>query len=112
MPSDEDALLPLNNTNPALAASRVIKTGPGILYGITVTNTKASAQYFQVFDATALPADGAVPLISKSMVASDATGFNWIPGRTFLSGIVVCNSSTIATKTIGSADCIFDAQFI
>ena len=112
LPEDADALLPLNHYSIALAASMVVKTGPGILYGLTVTNTKASAQFVQVFDASALPADGAVPLFSKSVAAADATGFNWLPGRTFLVGIVICNSSTSGSKTIGSADCLFDVQFV
>lgn len=111
-PHDYIALTPLNNASPRLEASRVIKTGPGRLFGITVTSTRVSAQFFQVFDASSLPADGAVPLISKSIPAGDAVGFSWLPARTFLVGIVVCNSSTQGTKTIGVADCIFDAQFI
>jgi hypothetical protein len=112
LPDDEDAQLPLNTTSPALQASRVVKTGPGILYGFTVSSTKASAQFVQVFDAAVIPADGAVPLISKSVPAGDAVGFSWLPGRTFNVGIIICNSSTQGTKTLGSADCIFDAQFI
>lgn len=112
LPDDDEALLPLNNASPALAASRIVKTGPGRLFGLTVTNTKASAQFVQVFDASSLPADGAVPILSKSVPAGDAVGLNWIPARTFLVGIVVCNSSTSASKTIGSADCLFDVQFV
>jgi hypothetical protein len=104
--------LPLNSPSRTLEASRVIKTGVGILYGLTVTNTKASAQFFQVFDAATVPADGAVPLLSKSVPAGDAVGIDWVPGRTFRVGIVVCNSSTSATKTVGSADCLFDVQFV
>jgi hypothetical protein len=104
--------LPLNSPSRAVENSRVIKTGRGILYGITVTNTKASAQFVQVFDASAVPADGAVPLFSKSVPAGDAVGIQWLPGRIFLVGLVVCNSSTSATKTLASADCLFDVQFI
>lgn len=112
LPDEADALEPLNYTSPRLQASCVVKTGPGILYGVTITNTKATAQFFQLFDAATLPADGAVPLLAKSITASDAVGFNWLPGRTFLVGIIVCNSSTQSTKTIGSADCIFDCQYV
>ena len=104
--------LPLNSPSRALEAARVIKTGTAILYGITVTNTKASTQYVQVFDASSVPGDGAVPLLAKSVPASDAIGIQWLPGRTFLTGIVVCNSSTQGTKTLGSADCLFDVQFV
>jgi len=112
LPDSDEALQPLNTSSPALQASRVVKTGPGILYGITVTNTLAGTQYVQIFDASTLPADGAVPLLSKQLPASDAVGFSWLPGRTFLVGIIVCNSSTIGSKTIGLANCLFDCQFV
>lgn len=112
VPSDTEALEPLNYCSARLAASGVVKTGPGYLFGFTVTNTKATAQFVQIFDSNTLPADGTVPLLAKSLAASDAVGFAWLPARTFLVGLVICNSSTQGTKTIGSADCIFDVQFI
>lgn len=105
-------VVPLNNFNPRLAASLIVKPGAGVLYGFTVTNTNASSQFVQVFDAAAVPGDGAVPILAISVQGGNGTGFNWIPGRAFLVGIVLCNSSTQATKTIGSADCIFDAQYL
>lgn len=112
LPDDADALLPLNYASRALASSAVVKTGPGYLYGMTVTNTSASSQYLLLFDATAVPADGAIPILAKSLAANDATGFAWLPARTFLTGLVVCNSSTNTSKTIGSANCFFDVQFV
>lgn len=112
LPDSADALEPLNYASARLQASAVIKTGPGILYGFTVTNTKASAQYCLVFDANSVPADGAIPILAKSVAANDAVGFSWLPGRTFLVGIVICNSSTNTSKTVGSADCFFDVQFV
>lgn len=111
LPDEDEALRPLNNASPYLVNSRIIKTGPGKLFGFTITNTKTSAQFVQLFDAATLPADGAVPIFSKSVPASDGVGFDWIPARTFEVGIIICNSSTSATKTIGSADCLIDAQF-
>ena len=112
LPSEDEALEPLNHYSTALQASMVVKTGPGILYGITVTNTSVAAQYFMVFDAASVPADGAIPILAKSIPANDAVGFSWLPGRTFLVGIVVCNSSTNTSKTLGAANCFFDCQFV
>lgn len=112
LPTDDEALLPLNFSSPALASSAVVKTGPGILYGFTITNTLASTQYVLVFDAVKVPADGAIPILAKSLAANDAVGFSWLPGRTFLTGIVLCNSTTNTSKTLGSANCFFDVQFV
>jgi hypothetical protein len=111
-PTEDDALLPLNYTSPALASSCVVKTGPGLLVGFTVTNTSASSQYVLVFDATTLPADGTIPILAASVSANTTSTFNWIPGRTHQHGIILCNSSTNTSKTIGSANCIFDVQFL
>lgn len=102
---------PLNFNVGALRSSIVVP-GKIVVYGFTVYNTKAAAQFLNVFDASTLPADTAVPLFSKALAANDAVGFDWTPrGRQFQTGLVLCNSSTDATKTLGSADCFFDVQF-
>jgi len=102
---------PLNFNQGALRSSIVVP-GRIVVYGFTVYNTKASAQYFNVFDASTLPADTAVPLFSFPLAANNGVGFGWQPnGRQFQTGLVLCNSSTDATKTIGAADCFFDVQF-
>jgi len=103
---------PENSTTQALVSSLVIATGRTRLFGLLGFNNNAGAQFIQVFDAAALPADGAIPLFAIS--ASGAANFSasWgSVGRWFARGVVVCNSSTLATKTIGAADCWFDAQF-
>lgn len=95
-------------TTPALAASKILKAGPGTLIHLVATNTKTSVQFCQIFDSATLPADNAVPLASFKLAASDARAYDiGITGMPFSSGITVCNSSTQATKTIGSADCLF-----
>lgn len=111
-PDADEQLRPFNYSSPRLQASAVVKSGPGKLFGLTVTNTKASTQYVQIFDASTLPAEGAVPVLAALLPASDALGLSWLPARTFLTGCVVCNSSTQGTKTLGSADCLFDVQFV
>ena len=104
---------PRNATSTAYEASRVIKKGPGFLYGLSGYSSRGSAQWIQIFDAATLPADQTlVPVITFTVatVANFSLDFG-LRGRFFESGIVVCNSSTGPTKTIGSADCWFDAQY-
>lgn len=100
----------------ALVASYVPKTvtilgGLVRLHRLIATNTNAAVRYIQIFDASSLPADGAVPLISFPLAAAASTqppiDFG-VYGRTFSVGVVVCNSTTEGTKTIGSADSFFD----
>ncbi len=102
---------PLNSTSEAYETSRVVKVGPGILYGFSGYNSKASAQFIQLFDANALPAEGAIPVMVITVPAT--SNFSYSPGvygRAFEAGIVILNSSTGPTKTIGSADCWYDVQ--
>ena len=102
---------PLNFSTGALA-NAVVVPGRIVVYGFTVYNTKAAAQFLNVFDASTVPADTAVPLFSFALPAHNGVGFGWQPnGRQFQTGLVLCNSSTDATKTIGSVDCFFDVQF-
>jgi hypothetical protein len=105
-------LTPDNYTSRALEASAVVKTGDGVLFGFTVTNTKGSDQYVLVFDARGVPGSGAVPIFGQKVSAGDAVSGLWWPGRTFFAGIVLCNSSTQGSLTAGAADCLFDAQYL
>lgn len=98
-----------NITTPAVAASLVIK-GPQILFGFWASSV--AAQYIQLFDLEALPANAVVPTLSFPVAATSGVGAQWIPGRYFRNGIVICNSSTQHAKTIGSADCLFDLQVL
>jgi len=74
-------------------------------------NNSASDQYIQLHDTAALPADGAVPVATVLAPAGFQFGLSWTAGRLFANGIVVCNSSTAVTKTIGSANCLFDITY-
>jgi hypothetical protein len=103
-----------NATTTAYAASLIAKAGSGTFYGMSGYNAKASAQFIQVHDSATLPADTAVPKVMIAVPASTAFSIDFgnIGGRYFSAGIVVCNSSTGPTKTIGSADCWFDVQVV
>ena len=105
--------LPRNAFTPALASSLVAFSGQGRVMGISVSSTRASGQFIQVFNATAVPSNGAIPLISFDIATVTAKGVAFTPGgRWFTSGCVVCNSTTQGSLTLGSADCLFDVQYI
>lgn len=104
---------PENSTSPVLASSRVAAVGNCRLYGFTVTSSNVANQFVQVFDAVAVPANGAVPILTVNVLAANAASAYWgSVGRWFDRGIVLVNSTTQVTLTIGAADCIFDVQFI
>lgn len=101
-----------NSTSQKLENSRVVNSGRTQLYGFAGTNTKASSQFILAFDASAIPSNGAVPVFTLTAAASSDFWVSWAPAwRNFQEGVVLCNSSTLATLTIGSADCWFDAQY-
>jgi hypothetical protein len=100
----------LNANSGAVASSLVVKGSPGLLFGFTVSSI--AAQFIQIFDASALPANTAVPTAVFPVAATNQVSVAWNPPRSFRNGLVICNSSTQHTKTIGSADCIFDVQFV
>lgn len=111
--SVESGVLPENASSRALEASRIVKPFGGKLFGLSVYSSNGAAQFIQLFDANVLPDDGAIPTFVLKVEASDNLGLYFgSVGRAFEQGIVVCNSSTADTKTIGSADCWFDAQYI
>jgi hypothetical protein len=100
------------SSSSALEASRVVKDSAGVLYGIAGYNSATSAQFIQVHNATAVPADTAVPSFVVR-VGPEANfyadfGEDGIPCST---GIVLCNSSTAPTKTIGSSNVFFAATY-
>ena len=98
-------------TSAAYEASHVIKAAPGTLITVFGYNS-GGAQFIQVHDATALPADTGVPKITFA-VAAASNFYLDVPatGMDFGTGIVVCNSTTGPTKTIGSANCWFVAIY-
>jgi hypothetical protein len=101
---------PHNASSTVLSNAILAKAGPGFLYGFSIYSNKASSQFIQVFDLSAIPSDGAVPVAVYTVAATANLTLNWFPPRVFRAGCVICNSSTVATKTIASADTWFDVQ--
>ena len=103
---------PTNASTTAYAASLIVKASAGVLYIVTGFNSRSSGQFIQIFDSATLPADTSVPKIIFYVESNSNFSFDLgVYGRAFSSGIVVCNSSTGPTKTIGAADCWFDVQY-
>lgn len=76
---------------------------------IRVTNTAAGTRYLQLHDSTAVPADGAVPLVSIPLAAG--AYYESDTPRDFINGLYACASTTQATKTLSAADFILDITF-
>lgn len=102
-----------NSTTTAYAANLVVSTVGVTVYGLSGYNSKGSAQFIQIHDASSLPADTAIPSFLMTVGASSNFSHSFgDKGMQFQSGCVVCNSSTGPTKTIGSADCFVNVQYI
>lgn len=96
----------------AYEASRVVWSQPGVLYSVHGYNSLASAQFIHVYDATALPADAAVPIAVLAVAASSSFVLDFgVHGLPCYAGIVLGNSTTGPTKTIGAANCFFTTRF-
>ena len=111
---EQGAIWPLNKHSTVYATSMVVKSGSGKLYGFSVFNSKNATQYILLFDAATVPADGDTSLVIAFPVATLTTLLvsYGTPGRAFNVGCVLVNSSTANSKTVGSADCWFDAQYL
>jgi hypothetical protein len=93
-------------------ASGVIKEAAGTFFGLMGYNSSASAQFILIFDAAAVPADDAVPKVIVKVPAESSFSISFAPfGKQFANGICWSNSSTGATKTIGSADVWINALY-
>lgn len=105
--------LPQNATSPALSNSIVAATGVCRLFGFTATSTNVAAQFVLCFDSAKIPSAGALPLFAVNVALASSGGVYFgSVGRSFDHGIVLCNSTTQGTLTIGAADTIFDVQYV
>jgi hypothetical protein len=103
---------PDNGTTQGLVSSLVLATGRRRLFGFQGVNNNAAATFVLVFDATALPSNGAVPRMWVRAAGSDNfSAYFGSTGRWFDQGIVIANSSTLATLTLSTADLEIDGQF-
>lgn len=99
-----------NSTSTAAENKRIVTTGPALLVGFTASST--TAQFIQLFDSSTVPADNAIPLPAFAITAGGSVSIDWITPRYFANGIVICNSTSQLTKTLGAADTLFDVQYV
>ena len=112
-PPNATTVAPANATSTAEEASRVVKASAGVLYGFTAYNNNAATRYIQLYDSATLPADAVVPVLTVPVAAQSVVSYApGVYGRAFTAGIVIANSTTDTTKTIGSADSLFDVQYV
>lgn len=97
--------IPVTNYNSnGLLDGEAVSDKPVIVKEIRVANASAGTRYIQLFNATALPADTAVPDMIPVTILSGATiSISFPEGRFFGTGLCWCSSTTQATKTIGGA---------
>lgn len=106
------AIAPAANTS--LASSKVLKNSAGNLYGLTLGATTV-AGYFMLFNATTLPADGAVtPVKAWPVTTNQALELSFNPPLRLGTGIVVGFSSNTSTPftLANSATAFIDGEFI
>lgn len=99
-----------NVAQAALAAGKVVSVSPTILYGLSGYNS-GPAQFIQLHDASAAPANGAVPVHSIAVAAAGNFSIDFgVYGMAFANGLYIANSTTAPTLTAGAADCQFFAR--
>ncbi len=102
-----------NVSSTAYETGHILKGSAGYLFMLTGYSSRTTEQFIQLHNTTTVPADTAVPVLIFKVPAGGNFSFDLGKyGRYFSTGISICNSSTGPTKTIGSADCWFDAQVI
>lgn len=87
-----------------VVSNMVMALTPATLYWLDFENGSGAANFIQVFDAAALPANGEIPLVSIPVAASASVFRRFEPPIWCATGVVIAGSTTQATLTIGAAD--------
>ena len=97
-------------TSGATLVNEVIYPYPCVVHSIHVTHNTGGAAYVQVHDADTPPANGTVPMFAHSIESAkkdaDIESSGAFPIY-FESGVYVCESDTLATKTLHAGADLF-----
>lgn len=90
-------------------ASAVLKANPGRVHYLGAYNANGATRFVQLFNTVAVPADTAVPLFTREIAATSSIPqiLEFPGGLLFSTGICICISTTVDTKTVGAADLIY-----
>lgn len=108
------AFSPIRFNSAGDVASGIIKVTPGSLLDINAFNAANADRHLHLFDAIAVPANGAIPVWDPIPIARQQTiAFFWgESGLPFTVGIVAAVSTTRTTLTLAGADMWISARFI
>ncbi len=101
-----------NSGGALVSGGVVVSDGPARLYNLTVTSKDTSDQYILLFDAPALPANGAAAVAVFKVAAGATAGIDYgSRGKAFEHGICWSNSTTLPDLTAGAANCYAEANW-
>lgn len=94
--------LKIRNLN---ATVQAVKAGPGVLYGIFVTNVSGATCYVQIFDvaAASVTLGTTTPDIEITLATAQSQFFPFGPGAGFGTAIAIASTTTEA-GAVGSAN--------
>lgn len=85
----------------------VLLAQPCIVHAFHVLHSSGNAGYIQIHDSATVPAEGAVPQQVHTVAANTDAVIENFPPITYLNGVYVCESDTIATKTLTTPTDLF-----
>lgn len=99
----------MNYSTKAMAGQLIIFSGPAKLYEVRGYST--ITQFILIYDRNSAPGANTKADLILKVAADDNFSLSFSRGRSFLNGIVICNSSTAPTKTANIDSYLVDIQF-